>query len=458
MTVAAEANTLREMIGRAKAAQATWERSDQQRIDSVVREIARTVYDNAEELASLTVEETGLGNYEDNVRQDQRKAEIIWYSLKSKKSVGVIGRDEETGLVEIAKPVGVVGVALPVTIPVTNFMSNAMFSLKCGNAAIFAPHPKGARTIQRTLALALARLEPFDVPEHLIQVLPEPSIERTKELMSLVDVVVATGGMGVVKAAYSSGRPAYGVGPGNVPCIFDRGIDIDKAVEMAIQGRTFNNGLPCACEQAIIVPREDEGKAIASYVARGSAYVENSEDVDKLQAVLFDEDGVLNRECVGATAEAVAQRAGISIPTGAKMILAKGDLSDSRRTLRKEKLCPVSLLFTYQDFEEAVELAQSMLAIEGKGHSVAIHSENRRRIEQLSQSVPVSRVTVNQCCTTSAGGSFLNGFAPTTTLGCGTWGNNVISENLTYKHLMNVTRIGYAPKNARTPTSEEIWG
>lgn len=447
-----------DIVFNARAAQAVWEESDQDRIDAVVREIAKTIYDNAEELAQLTVEETGLGNYEDNVKQDKRKAEIIWYSLKGKKSVGVIGRDEENGLLEIAKPVGVVGVALPVTIPVTNFMSNAMFSLKCGNAAIFAPHPKATRTIARTLELVLATVAKFDVPQSLMQVMQEPSIERTKELMAAVDVVVATGGMGVVKAAYSSGRPAYGVGPGNVPCIFDRDIDIVKAVKMAIQGRIFNNGLPCACEQAIIVPKEDESKVVASFKAQGSAYIDHPTDIAKLQKALFDEQGVLRRECVGVTAECVAEHAGISISAGSKMILAKGDLSEAHKLLRKEKLCPVSLLFDYDAFDEAVALARSNLEIEGKGHSVAIHSNDHEHIEQLAKAVSVARVVVNQCCTTSAGGSFLNGFAPTTTLGCGTWGNNVISENLTYKHLMNITRIGYAPKTAHIPTSEEIWG
>lgn len=450
--------SIAQMVESARAAQAEWEKSGQERIDAVVREIAKTVHDNAEELARLTVEETGLGNYEDNVKQDRRKAEIIWWSLKGKKSVGIIGRDEETGIVEIAKPVGVVGVALPVTIPVTNFMSNAMFSLKCGNAAILAPHPKAAKTIARTLELVTVALAKLDVPKNLIQVIANPSIELTREMMAAADVVVATGGMGVVKAAYSSGRPAYGVGPGNVPCIFDRNIDIDAAIEMAIIGRTFNNGLPCACEQAIIVPREDVSRVIESFKSQGAAYIDDQGDIERLAAVLFDKDGTIDRRCVGATADAVAALAGISIPTGSRMILVKGDLSEERKTLRKEKLCPVSLLFAYDSFEEAVELAGSNLEIEGKGHSVSIHSGDTDHIEKLASAVAVARVTVNQCCTTSAGGSFLNGFAPTTTLGCGTWGNNAISENLTYKHLMNITRIGYPPKDARIPSSEEIWG
>ncbi len=369
------------MVELARAAQVEWEKSVQERIDLVVREIAKTVHDNAEELARLTVEETGLGNYEDNVKQDRRKAEIIWWSLKGKKSVGIIGRDEVTGIVEIAKPMGVVGVALPVTIPVTNFMSNAMFSLKCGNAVILAPHPKTAKTIARTLELVAVALEKLDVPNDLIQVIANPSIEITREMMAAVDVVVATGGMGVVKAAYSSGKPAYGVGPGNVPCIFDRNIDIDAAVEMVIIGRTFNNGLPCACEQAVIVPTEELSCVIESFESQGAAYVDDPNDIERLAAVLFDNDGTIDRRCVGATADDVATLAGISIPAGSRMILVKGDISEDRRMLRKEKLCPVSLVFVYEDFDEAVELAESNLEIEGRGHSVSIHSDNRDHIE-----------------------------------------------------------------------------
>ena len=255
-----------EMIKKASTALNKWEKESQEKIDTVIREIAKTVYDNAEKLASLTVEETGLGNYEDNVLQDRRKAEIIWHSLKGKKSVGVINKVEELNIIEIAKPVGIVGVVLPVTIPVTNFMANSMFALKCGNSVIHAPHPSAKKTIAYTAELVKKNISKYDVPENLIQYIKEPTKELTQKLMSSVHVVVATGGMGMVKAAYSSGKPAYGVGPGNVQAIIDRDVNIEEAAKMIIASRSFNYGIPCASEQAVIVPKEMEIKIIESFV------------------------------------------------------------------------------------------------------------------------------------------------------------------------------------------------
>ncbi|MBI2843343.1 MAG: aldehyde dehydrogenase family protein [Armatimonadetes bacterium] len=447
---------IRRMVERAREAQGIWEKADQERIDAVVREIGKTIYDNAEELARLTVEETGVGNYEYNLKQDKRKSCIIWHSLKGRPSVGIIERDKKTGLVTIAKPIGVVGAVLPVTIPVTNFMSNCMFSVKARNAVIGAPHPKAKRTVARTVELILSRIDKFSVPENLIQCLAEPSIELTSELMKQVDVIVATGGMGMVRAAYSSGKPAYGVGPGNVQCIIDRGVDIGEAIEKIIEGRVFNNGLPCACEQAVIVPYEDAARILKAFEERQCVYIEDEEEIERVARVLYV-DGVLSRDGIGLTAHEVARKASISVPKDSKVLLLKGDLRDDN-ILRKEKLSPVTLFYTYDRFEEAIDIARRNTNLEGKGHSVAIHSNNEANIEALAHAMDVSRVIVNQCATTSAGGSFLNGFGATTTLGTGFWGNNILNGNLDFVHLMNYTKIGYAPDGARVPTDEEIWG
>lgn len=449
-------DSIDKMIEKARSAQKQWEKKSQQEIDLVVREIAKTVHDNARELARLTVEETKLGSYEYNLSQDKRKSEIIWHSLKGKKSVGIIGEDKEKHLTLIAKPVGVVGVVLPVTIPVTNFMSNSMFSLKCGNSVIHAPHPSAKKTIATTAKMVKDALQKFDVPKDLIQYIPEPSKEATQELMRKVNVVVATGGMGMVKAAHSSGRPAYGVGPGNVQAVIDSDTDFDDAVKKIIASRSFNHGIPCASEQAVIVPRESTGKIISSFISNGAAYIEIDCDIEKLKNVLFDEEGILSRQCIGISAYDVAKLAGIDISEDIKILLVRGDIEKQDIILRKEKLCPVTMLYGYDDFNEAIEIARSNLEIEGKGHSVAIHSENDEHINKLAKAVYVSRVIVNQPSNFTAGGGFSIGFSPTTTLGCGTWENNIISENLTYSHLMNITRIGYPIKD-RAPTSEEIW-
>jgi succinate-semialdehyde dehydrogenase len=447
--------TISKMMDKAIMALNIWEKTSQEKIDLVVREIAKTVYDNAEELAKVTVMETGIGNYEDNILQDKRKSEIIWHSLKGKKSVGIININKELNMVEIAKPVGVVGVVLPVTIPVTNFMANSMFALKCGNSVIHAPHPSAKKTITRTAELVINAISKYNVPDNLIQFISEPTKELTQELMSSVHVVVATGGMGMVKAAYSSGRPAYGVGPGNVQAIIDYDADIDDAAKKIIVSRSFNYGLPCASEQAVIVPKEKYDGIVKSFIKNGAYYIDIEEDILKVRDSLF-KDGALRKESLGVSAHTVAKNAGIDIPQNIKIILLKGVIDKQDPILREEKLSPVTMIYTYDNFHEAIEIAKSNLEIQGKGHSVVIHSSNKDHIEELANAVYVARVVVNQSCNFNAGGGFNIGYAPTTTLGCGTWENNILSENLTYKHLMNITRIGY-PIIGKVPTSEEIW-
>jgi succinate-semialdehyde dehydrogenase len=446
-----------DMIQKARAAQVAWEEAGQKQIDAVVREIGKTVYDNAEMLARLTVEETQTGNYEDNLKQDKRKAGIIWQSLKGRKSVGVVKRDKKTGLVEIAKPIGVVAAILPMTIPVTNFMSNAMFSVKARNAIIAAPHPKSVKTVATTLSLVLVALKKFDVPDNLIQCLSQPSIELTKELMSKADVVVATGGMPMVKSAYSSGKPAYGVGPGNVQCIIDRKVDIEEVVPKIVDGRAFNNGLPCACEQAVMVHKEDFDEVLKSFLRHKAAFIEEKAAIRKLADTLYV-DGVLNRECMGISAVQLADRIGINVPKDTRILLVRADPDCTAEELRKEKLCPVTLIYTYSTFEDAVAMVKSNIHLQGRGHSVAIHSSDEKHIEALAMAIPVTRIIVNQCATTSAGGSFMNGFGATTTLGTGFWGNTALNGNLDFTNLLNYTKIGYPPAGARVFSDEEIWG
>lgn len=447
--------TINQMMDKAIIAQKKWEKTSQEKIDLVVREIAKTIYDNAEELAKITVEETGLGNYEDNFAQDRRKSEIIWYSLKGKKSVGIINIDKELNIVEIAKPVGVVGVVLPVTIPVTNLMANSMFALKCGNSVIHAPHPGAKKTVAKTVDLILKAISKFYTPPNLIQYLSEPTKELTRELMSSVNVVVATGGMGMVKAAYSSGKPAYGVGPGNVQAIIDRDTNIDDAIKKIIAGRSFNYGIPCASEQAVIVPKEKHKDILNSFIKNGAFYIDKEADIQKVTKTLFIE-GILRKESIGVSAFIIAKNAGIAVNENTRILLLKGDIKNQDPVLRQEKLSPVTMIYTYNNFSDAVEIAKANLEIQGKGHSVVIHSNNKDHIEELANAVYVARIVVNQTCNFTAGGGFNIGFAPTTTLGCGTWENNILSENLTYKHLMNVTRIGY-PIVKKIPSSEEIW-
>ena len=298
-------------------------------------------------------------------------------------------------------------------------------------------------------------VKPFDVPENLIQAIAEPSIDLTKELMSEADVTVATGGMGVVKSAYSSGKPAYGVGPGNVQCIIDRGANVDEAVKKIIASRTFNLGLPCASEQAVIVPEEMSEDVLRSFRENKVVYIDDPEQIRKVTEFLY-KDGILNRDGVGITAEQIGERSGIPVPAGTPMILLTGDMREDN-IMRKEKLCPASSYYTFGKFDEAVDIARRNILLEGKGHSVAIHTDDQDHIEQLAHACNVTRVVVNDSANFASGGSFLNTFGATTTLGTNFWGNTCLNGNLQFYHLLNFTKIGYRPEGARIPSDEEIW-
>lgn len=443
-------------IERARKAQSEYETFTQEQIDEVVMTIAKVIHDNAEYLAEISVDETGMGVVADKIAKNKGKARIIWNSLKGKKSKGIIERDEVTGITKIAKPIGVVAAITPCTNPIVTPMSNAMFALKGGNAIIITPHHKAVRCSGKAVELINAELDKLGAPKHLIQILDQQSRENTKNLISSADIVIATGGMGMVKAAYSSGKPALGVGAGNVQCIIDTDADIETAAQQIIAGRIFDNGIICSGEQSIILPESDYDEMIKVFEENGAFVIRKSEEKEALRGAMFI-DGAMSRHAVGQTVQTIAGLAKLTIPEGTKVIIVEADGIGAEDLLAKEKMCPVLAAFKYKSFEEGVEIAKANLEEEGKGHSVAIHSNNREHIEYAGRELSVSRFVINQTCATSAGGSFYNGLAPTNTLGCGSWGNNSISENLDYKHLINISRIAYFMKDNHVPTDEELW-
>ncbi len=446
-----------EYIERAKKAQKEYEEFSQEQIDEVVMTIAKVVHDNAEYLAEISVDETGMGVVADKLAKNKGKARIIWNSLKGKKSKGIIERDEATGITKIAKPIGVVAAITPCTNPIVTPMSNAMFALKGGNAIIITPHHKAIRCSTKAIEMINAELDKLRAPKHLIQILDQQSRENTKNLIASADIVIATGGMGMVKAAYSSGKPALGVGAGNVQCIIDTDADIETAAPQIITGRIFDNGIICSGEQSIIMPESRYEEMLKEFEKNGAFVITKPEDKEALRAAMFI-DGAMSRHAVGQSVKTIAGLAGISLPEETKVIIVEADGSGEDDILAKEKMCPVLTAFKYKTFEEGVEIARANLEEEGKGHSVSIHSNNKEHIEYAGRELCVSRFVINQTCATSAGGSFYNGLAPTNTLGCGSWGNNSISENLDYKHLINISRIAYFMKDNHVPTDEELWG
>jgi len=448
---------IQSLVDKARAAQAVFEHFSQQQVDAIVRDIGKYVFDNAEMLARMAVDETGIGVYEDKVLKKKGKARTIWNSLKGKPSRGIIGEDAENNLVFVAKPMGVVGAVTPITNPVVTPMCNGMFALKTGNAVIFAPHPKAQKCAEHLTDAFMDIVRRHGGPEDLIQVVRNGSVAKTQSLMQAVDVVVATGGGAMVKSAYSSGKPSFGVGAGNVPVIIDRDVDIDEAVGKIVTGASFDNGIICSHEQFVLTPQEEYARTVKAFVDTGKVwFTENEAQVEALRAVVFP-DGHLNKDVVGISPREVGKLAGIDVPERARIILlpAKGAGNDD--ILAREKLCPVVAILPYDQFEDAVAKAKANLMVEGAGHSAALHSNAEDHIRLAGLELPISRLVVNQPSSLTAGGSLTNGFAPTTTLGCGSWGGNSISENLDYKHLMNVSRIGKVIAGKPVPSDEEIW-
>lgn len=449
--------TVEELVARAKAAQKQFEFVTQEQADAASKAIFKIVFDNAEELGRMAAEETRMGNVPDKIAKCRNKSALIWESIKNAKTVGVIARHEETRMLEVAKPVGVVACVIPSTNPVVTPMSNAGFALKTRNAAIFAPHPRAVKCTKYLTDLFRAALKEQGLPEDLVQTLENVSMEDSAALMSAADVVVATGGPGMVKAAYSSGKPSLGVGQGNVQVIVDRDVDIEEAAAKIVLGRAFDNGLICLGEQTAFVPREKFDEFIAAFQKAGGYYVADKEGTDKLREAIFPGHGPINRDVVGLTAEQIAAKFGFDVPAGTRVIAATATCNGRGDDLNREKLCPVLNIYPYDSFEDGVAMMVENLEFEGKGHSVGVHSNTPEHVEYAAIQCSVSRCIVNQPTGTTGGGSPTNGYTPTTTLGCGSWGNNSFSGNFSHVHLMNITRVGYPYEESYLPDPELAW-
>ena len=452
-----DAEYLKELVDKARKAQKVFETYDQETVDKAVKAIGKVIYDNAEELATMAVTETRMGRIDSKIAKCMNKAKSTWWRMRDKKSRGVIEVEKEIGIIKIAKPIGVVGAITPTTNPVINLMHNSMCALKCGNAMIICPHPRAKKTGAKVVELMTGALEKLGMPENLIQIIPEPTMSLSAGLMGAVDLCLCTGGPSMVKAAYSSGKPAIGVGQGNVQVLVDRDVDLKEVAKMVITGRTFDNGVLCTCEQNIICPEEKRAEMIEALKAEKAYIIDDPETAQRFRDTAFPE-GKLNKEFPGASVKKMAELAALpDVPEDARVIVCRTEGCGRDEVLAKEKLFPALALFTYDKWEDAVQIAKTNLEMEGMGHSVIFHSNTEDHINYAASVINVSRYGVNQVGGTALGGAMDNGLNPTTTLGCGTWGNNSISENLTYYHLMNVSRISYKVPDMYIPTDEEIW-
>jgi len=428
--------TIETMIKKAKEAGAELETFNQEKIDTIVEALARVIHQEAEALAKLAVEETQMGNFPDKILKNSFKSEIINEDLKQIKSVGVIKDDKETGIVEIAEPVGVVAAIIPCTNPTVTTM------IKGRNPIILAPHPRAKKTTVISAEMMVAAAKKFGLPDNAIQVIAEPSKELSQELMQKADVILATGGSAMVKAAYSSGKPSYGVGAGNVPVVIHETANIKEAIADIIKGKTFDNGLICSSEQAIIA-LEKQLAEIKAELKNNNAYLLSDAEQAQLKATMFDENPYLKPEVIGQSAEKIASLAGLEVPSGTKVLVVPTTGVGKAHPFSGEKMSPVLALYVVNDFAAAIALAKSLLEYQGAGHTASIHCQDKEAALKFALAMKVSRVMVNQPSSLSAGGSKFNGLTPTTTLGCGSWGGNTSSDNISVKHLINIKRLAF---------------
>ena len=449
-----------ELVRRARAAQAVAEGYDQARVDELVAAAAWAILEPGRnrELAELAVKDTGIGDVDDKVLKNHRKTLGLLRDLHGMKTVGVVSRDEAKGIVEIARPVGVVCAVTPSTNPAATPANKIINSLKARNAVIVAPSPKGASTCARLLQHIHAELDRIGAPRDLVQMLPAPvTKDATAELMRQCDLVVATGSQANVRAAYASGTPAFGVGAGNVASIVDETADLEDAADKILPSKTFDNATSCSSENSVVLVEAIADAMLAALERRGCVRV-GGEDRARLEACMWP-DGKLSPAVIGQPAAAIAARAGLSDPAarGAKVLLVDESGTGPGHRFSGEKLSPVLTVYRVRDFGEAQETVRRIYAYQGAGHSVSLHSQREERAIELGLTLPVARVILNQVHVVANGGSFSNGLPVSLSMGCGTWGRNNFSDNLNVRQYMNVTRVAL-PIPERVPSVDDLLG
>jgi sulfoacetaldehyde dehydrogenase len=461
------------LVARARAAQRIYERSTQEQVDIVVTAAGWAIVEPARNraLAELAVEATGIGNVEDKIRKNHRKTFGLLRDLKGAKSVGVIAVDEAKGIVEIARPVGVVCALTPSTNPGATPANKILNALKGRNAVIVAPSPKGWSTCAKLIELVHEQLEKTgmkaELARDLVQVLPAPVTKRsTAELMRLCDLVVATGSQANVRAAYASGTPAFGVGAGNVAGIVDESADVEAAAERIVRSKTFDNATSCSSENSLVVVDAVRAPLLKALAARGAVLLDAAQKATL--ATLMWPEGKLSPAVIGQSATVIAERAGaISGADRAawraiaahrpRILLVDEDGVGHDHPYSGEKLSPVLTLFAAADFAAACAIVERIYAYEGAGHSVGLNTARDERALELGLFLPVARVIVNQAHSIATGGSFDNGLPFSLSMGCGTWGRNNFSDNLNYRHYLNITRIA-RPIPEVVPSEGDIFG
>src|SRR6059058_4588188 len=433
----------RALARRAKQAWLELAEFSQEKIDAVVDAMAAAATPQAEAFARLAVEETGYGVIADKVQKNLFSSQKVYNFIRPMKTVGVIARHEATRVVEIAEPFGVVAAVVPSTNPTSTAIYKILISLKARCAIVLSPHPAAVKCITWVAEVMDEAARRAGAPAGAINWMTTVTLEGTQELMKHRDVAVilATGGMGLVRAAYSAGKPAYGVGPGNAPAFIERTANVKKAVHDIIAGKTFDNGVLCSSENSVVVDEPVAAETRSEFQAQGG-YFMNKAEMDALARMLVTPQRLPNPALVGKSAVAIAEKCGISVPSDTRVLLAPLEGVGRDYPLSIEKLCPVLSYYVVKDWREGCERCKQILRYGGMGHTMAIHSQNEAVILECGLKKPAFRIVVN---TPTAHGSIglTTGLDPAMTLGCGGWGGNITSDNISPKHLLNIKRVAY---------------
>ena len=445
------------LLTRARAAMAAVDSYDQARVDRLCQAVAWATANEQTfgRLTRMSVEESGMGSA-DGVPARRWKILGILRDALRVPTVGVVEEISAKGIVKYAKPAGVIAGVLPVTNPLVTMVNMALNAIKCRDAVIFSPHPMSRNTaleIARVLRMALKRQ---GAPEDLILSLEKPSIPLAQELMSICDLTIATGGAAMVKAAYSSGKPAYGVGAGNATVIVDETADIADAAMNTRISKTQNHGSGCSCDGNLLVDATVYD-AFLDALQKEGGYLASDEEKRKLEAVMWDAEGRRTLDTVARAADVIAAKAGFALPAGTSFIIVKEDRIGKAYRFSSEKLSPVLAIFKYSGFDAVLQMVSAILDVGGKGHSVGIASFDDDHIHRLAMMAPVSRIMVRQPNVRGNAGSFTNGMPQTASLGCGTWGGNITSENISVKHYMNTTWVS-RPIAEDKPSEQDLLG
>ena len=446
----------RTLAAAAQTAQQSLAQMPQEKLDAIVEAIAKAFEAESVMLADLAVRETGFGNVDDKVTKNRFASRTLAQAIRGMKTVGLLSENPRDKLWEIGVPVGVIAAIVPSTNPTSTVCYKAMIALKAGNSIVFSPHPKALSCTRKAAEIVARAAEQAGAPKGSVACLSIPSLQGCQELMQAkqVNLILATGGPAMVKSAYSSGKPAIGVGAGNGPAYIHHSADVTKALACIARSKTFDNGTVCASEQSIIVEKTMEDKVRREGEKQGFFFMD-AEQAGKLGRLLFRPNGTLNPDIVGRSAGKLAEMAGFSVPQGTKVLVAREEEAGPSRPYSMEKLCPVLAFYVMENEEAVLNMCIKILVHEGSGHTFAMHAEDREVIRRFAEKIPVSRFLVNTPAALGGIGA-TTGLFPALTLGCGAGGGSSSSNNISPMDLINIRRVAWNTEETPAKSAPEI--